>query len=259
MITPKTRPGYCAWLNFRNSAATHILIFLFLITPIFAGPSKILRPYSSPVTIEEINAALADISAEQDPTLKHLKLAGLVSSVFQEENVELVVVGGSAIEFYTEGAYVSGDIDFCLRKPPALSLRKRQEIMGRFGADGGPRSWQVAGQFVDILGEVESLAATPGAELATPFGLVRLVSPEDLLVERVLVSVYPGRNEAATACARKLAAVALAGRIQFDWAEARRLAERPEYDILPQLKSLVQDLSHELGKRNPYHPARPAD
>ena len=38
--------------------------------------------------------ALADITAETDPPLKHLKLAGLVSAVFRERGIELVVVGG---------------------------------------------------------------------------------------------------------------------------------------------------------------------
>ncbi len=51
---------------------------------------------------EEIQAALADITAEGDPTLKHLKLASLCSTVFRDRGIELVVVGGSAIEFYTD-------------------------------------------------------------------------------------------------------------------------------------------------------------
>jgi hypothetical protein len=45
-----------------------------------------------------IQSALADISAEIDPTLKHLKMASLVSAIFRERGIELVVVGGSAIE-----------------------------------------------------------------------------------------------------------------------------------------------------------------
>jgi hypothetical protein len=43
-----------------------------------------------------IQAALADITAEQDPTLKSLKLASLCSTLWAERGVELVVVGGSA-------------------------------------------------------------------------------------------------------------------------------------------------------------------
>jgi hypothetical protein len=105
-----------------------------------------------PMTADAIREALTDITAENDPTLKHLKLASLVSAVFREGGVELVVVGGSAIEFYTEGAYVSGDLDLCLISPARLDVRTRQELMGRLGAVGGPRNWQVAGMYVDVLG-----------------------------------------------------------------------------------------------------------
>ena len=49
------------------------------------------------MTSDEIQRALADISAETDPTLKHLKLASLVSAIFRERGIELIVVGGSAI------------------------------------------------------------------------------------------------------------------------------------------------------------------
>jgi hypothetical protein len=107
---------------------------------------------------DRIKAALPDISGEKDPTLKSLKLASLCSALWAERGVELVVVGDSAIEILTEGAYVSGDLDLCHATPATLPIRMRQEIMGRLGAKGGPRSWQVAGTFVDLLGPVESFA-----------------------------------------------------------------------------------------------------
>jgi hypothetical protein len=141
----------------------------------------------------------------------------------------------------------------CLISPGRVDIRTRQELMGQLGARGGPRSWQVAGQFVDILGEVETLAATPFDELQAAYGLVRLISPEDLLVERVLISVYPQPYRDAEQCARKLAAVALAGQVEMDWPEVRRLAERPDYRILPALTKLVGDVAHELGRPSPYH------
>jgi hypothetical protein len=203
---------------------------------------------------DQIQRALADIAAETDPALKHFKLASLVSTVFRKRGVELVVVGGSAIEFYTEGAYVSGDLDLCQVSPQRLDLRTRQQLMGQLGAVGGPRSWQVAGVYVDILGQVETLARTPFTELQAPYGPVRLVSAEDLLVERVLVSVYPQRHEPAEHCARKLIAVALSGQVEMDWQEVRRLAALPEYAILPVLENLVGEVAHELGKQSPYHP-----
>ena len=203
------------------------------------------------MTRDQIQSALADITAETDPPLKHLKMASLVSAIFRERGIELVVVGGSAIEFYTEGAYVSGDLDLCLIPPSRIDLRTRQELMGLLGAKGGPRNWQVAGQFVDVLGEVETLAHIPFEELSAPYGPVKLVCPEELLVERVLISVYPQRHEPAADCARKLIAVALQGHVELNWQEVQRLADRPEYGILPALQELVRTVADELRKPNP--------
>jgi hypothetical protein len=206
------------------------------------------------MTNVEIQNALTDITSEKDPTLKHLKLASIVSKLFRERGIELVVVGGSAIEFYTEGEYVSGDVDMCLIPPSRVDLRTRQELMGVLGAKGGPRSWEVAGAYVDILGEVESLALTSLEEVAAPYGNVKLVSPEELLVERVLISVYPQAYAPAEQCARKLIAVALQGQLEMNWPEVQRLAARREYGILPEVKTLVSAVANELGKSSPCNP-----
>ena len=107
-----------------------------------------------------IQSALADISTEKDPTLKSIKLASLCSALWRERGVELVVVGGSAIEFLTEGAYASGDLDMCHTTAATLPIRDRQEVMGLLGAEGGPRNWKVAGMYFDLLGPAESFART---------------------------------------------------------------------------------------------------
>jgi hypothetical protein len=87
----------------------------------------------------KIKSALADITGESDPTLKSAKLASLVSALWAERGVELVVVGGSAIEILTEGAYTSGDLDMC-HTTLALPISQCQEIMSLLGAKGGPRN-----------------------------------------------------------------------------------------------------------------------
>jgi hypothetical protein len=204
------------------------------------------------MTHEAIQSALIDISEEQDPTLKHLKLASLCSTVFHDHQVELVVVGGSAIEFYTEGAYTSGDLDMCLLTPSTLSVRQRQEIMGKLGASGGPRSWQVAGVFVDILGELENLAHTQIRRIQGPYGEVRMNPVEELLVERVLVSVYPGEHPPARECAKKLATAALLQDIELDWREVKRVANLKEYGVWPQVRQLIHEQAETLKVGFPY-------
>lgn len=204
------------------------------------------------MTPEAIQRALADISAESDPTLKHLKLASLISAVFRERGVELVVVGGSAIEFYTEGAYVSGDLDMCVvssREP--LTVLVRQQTMGALGANGGPRSWQVAGVFADILGSFENLARSVTRRIAGPSGEVCIAPVEELIVERILISNYPGDYPPARECAKKLLAAALLGEVETDWAEVRRLAESPAYKNWNDVKQLVDEQAKALQVGSP--------
>ncbi len=204
---------------------------------------------------QRIAAALKDIRGERDPTLKSQKLASLVSALFRARGIELVVVGGSAIEFYTDGAYQSGDVDLCQFKPSTpIPLRLRQEIMGQLNAKGGPRSWEVAGMFVDLLGLVETESKTGFRKLKAPYGVVALVSPEELLVERVLVSVYPQPNREARACARALASVALKGQVTLDWDEVKRLAKTPQYRIFSECKELIEEIARESEVQNPFTP-----
>ena len=203
---------------------------------------------------KKIHAALADITAEQDPTVKSLKLASLCSALWAERGVELVVVGGSAIEILTEGAYASGDLDMCHATKASLPVRERQEVMGLLGAKGGPRNWQVAGMYLDLLGPVESFARTPFRRVDAPYGRFLVLQPEDLLVERVLCSFYLGESKIARDCAKVLASVALRKEIEMNWDEVRRVANRPEYRNLPECVKLVKEVADELKIKSPLHP-----
>jgi hypothetical protein len=205
------------------------------------------------MTQGKIAAALRDVSRERDPNLKSQKLASLVSALFRTRGIELVVVGGSAIEFYTDGAYQSGDVDLCQITPSTpIPLRLRQEVMGQLNAKGGPRSWEVAGMFVDLLGMVETESKTGFRKLKAPYGVVVLMNPEELLVERVLVSVYPQPNREAANAAGKLAAAAVSGGLEMDWVEVRRLAKSGQYRIFPECETLVGMVARELKAKNPF-------
>lgn len=208
------------------------------------------------MTADDIRRALAEIESETDPTLKHLRLAGLVSAVFRERGIELVVVGGSAIEFYTEGAYVSGDVDLCVASSPGqLTARLRQELMGRLEATGGPRSWQVGGLYVDVLGAFENLARTSVRRLVTPTGDVAVCPIEELMVERVLISRYPSPYPPARECAGKLIAAALLDEVETDWTEVRRLAESSAYQNWQDVNELIHEQATTLQVRSPYDTA----
>ena len=195
------------------------------------------------MTDECIESAKADIEATGDLLERALKLCGLVTTLFQEHGFPLVIVGGSAVEFYTEGGYMSGDVDFCRKSLKAIPLRLMSDIMLRLGGKSLGRNWQVCGIFVDFLGLLESETVLPNRELDTPYGRVYFLPPELALVERIIFA------ESSAEClpsARQMMAAALQDE-RFDWAEARRLADLPDFKVLPQLEAMRKELSDGSG------------
>ncbi len=197
--------------------------------------------------MSEMETILREIEGAKNLLEKSLKLTGLVTRVFAEAGWSLVVVGGSAVEFYTEGAYMSGDIDLCRCTLMPVPLRKAQEIMAQLGATGGPRSWMVAGLFVDLLGLLENEAQTPLRTVQTPYGPIRLMPAELALVERILQAYYPQPNKEARDVARKLMAVCLNGATPVDWNEVVRLAALPSFNIVRELDELKCEVSREIA------------
>ncbi len=191
------------------------------------------------MTEEEKIAARADIEATSDLLERALKLAGLLATLFQERGFPLVVVGGSAVEFYTEGGYMSGDIDFCRKTLRAIPPRLMQEIAESLGGRGMGRNWMICGLYVDLLGILENESLVPERTLRTPFGDVRVIPPELALVERIL---YAEQDAECRPSARQMMCAAL-NDASFDWAEAARLADLRDFKVLPQLWALKEEIS----------------
>ena len=190
----------------------------------------------------DIKAARADIESTTDQLERALKLSGLITTLFQRHGFPLVVVGGSAVEFYTEGGYMSGDIDFCRKTLNAIPPRLMQEIIAELGGKGVARSWEVCGLYVDLLGILENESVLPNRELETPYGTVRIIPPELALVERILIAYYPPSAELLVT-ARKMMVAAL-GDSNFNWNEAERLAALPSFGVLEELRKLRMEVGN---------------
>jgi len=197
---------------------------------------------------DEARIRLDRILRESDPVARQLLLAALVSELFRERGFETVVVGGSAIEFYTEGAYVSGDIDLTFDSPELPSPRERADVMaGLLGATGDTRTWKVGGCYLDLLGRVEAFATDSFRTLATPEGRVVLQPIEDLLAERVFVARGTGTpNGEAESCARKLIAFALTNPDSVDWSKAEEIADSSAYRCGDELRALRDEVEREI-------------
>jgi hypothetical protein len=199
--------------------------------------------------MRSLSREVAEIEATDDLVERALKLAGLVSRLFREAGWELVVVGGSAVEFYTEGAYMSGDIDLCRRTATRIPLRRAQDLMARLGAAGGPRSWKVAGLFVDLLGPLENESRSPCRTIATPCGPISVMPAELAVVERTLLAFHPQPDGEARAVAKKLLAVCVSGVTPVDWKEIQRLARLSAFNVSRELAQLKREVTRELERQ----------
>lgn len=191
----------------------------------------------------DLQKARADIETTQDLLERALKLSGLITTIFAERGFPLVTVGGSAVEFYTEGGYMSGDIDFCRKTLKSVPPRIMQEVAESLGGRGLGRNWLICGLYVDILGLLESETRIPERIVETPYGEVRVLAPELVLVERVL---YAEQDEECVASARQMMVACLKD-ARFDWSEAERLAALPDFKVSDSLAKLRKEISDELS------------
>lgn len=200
----------------------------------------------------DMESALAIVRQETDLSAKSLLLAGVVSELFRERGFEPVVVGGSAIEFYTDGAYMSGDTDICWAGWPIPSAEQQEEIMRQIpGIESrGGKSWCYDGLWIDLLGEVDYHSNKAFSRFDTPYGEVRLIPVEDALADRVYAArrYFSGYDEKDDNCAKKLMAAVLSGQIPIDWDEARRIAASSKYNCLPELEAVKAEVETELAK-----------
>ena len=205
------------------------------------------------MTADEIAAALTLVREETDLNSKSLLLAGLVSELFRERGFEPVVVGGSAIEFYTDGAYMSGDTDICWTGWPQPNNEERGEIMRQLPgikSHGGSKSWGIEGLWIDLLGEIDYRADKDFIVLETLVGEVTLIPVEDALVGRVYAArkYCNGYDEKDDDCAKKLMSAVLSGRLPIDWDEAYRVAACSKYNCVPEFNAVRSEVEAELEK-----------
>ncbi len=202
------------------------------------------------MTTEEIKAGLQRIENETDTNVKALLLAALVCGEFRAAGFEPVVVGGSAIEFYTDGAYMSGDTDICWKGLRIPSPVEKAAVISKFPeAEGTIRTWKILGMYVDLLGEVTTYAESDYTRLETPLGFVELQPVEDLIVERVFSArCWTGRNEASEGCAKKLIAATLRGEAAVDWSQVERIARLPAYQCSAEVKQMRDEVAAILGQ-----------
>ena len=118
-----------------------------------------------------------------NPVNERILIAGLICSLAKEFANELVVVGSSAVEFYTAASYMTKDIDFIAKDDFQIS-----KIMTSLGFSiGEGYTWfhpdtSVVIEFPKppLLGDVSRLT-----EVKTEYGIARIIGVEDIILDRL--------------------------------------------------------------------------
>lgn len=168
---------------------------------------------------------LAPLTGIADPVQRRAVFMAVFSREMQRRTGRMpIIVGGEALEIYTQGGYSTGDMDIKAPKEEAERLLREMGFArkGRLFVNAG------LGLYVDWLGE--SLEEGPEAEARTNLvelggGLsVRVVSFEDLLIDRLLAAASWGDKDSRL-WAESLYKVARKGGFALDYEYLRRRAE----------------------------------
>jgi hypothetical protein len=109
------------------------------------------------------------------------ELAAWLQGIERAQGLDVpALVGGSAVEVYTAGAYVSGDLDFVGNPSPAL----RRALL-EVGFERAGRHWVHSSRHVFIEFPSDALDAQLAVELEVGELRLRVLAPEDLLVGRL--------------------------------------------------------------------------
>lgn len=123
---------------------------------------------------------------------KHNRILVFAALLQAESGSDVIVVGGSAIEIYTRGGYVSGDIDVRAERA------KVHRVLGQWGfKDHGKlwirQDWQIA---IDVVGDRYTGDPYRATTISTPYGPVRIAAVEDVFVKRLASAKHWGVREA---------------------------------------------------------------
>jgi hypothetical protein len=163
------------------------------------------------VNAEEFGAAVRSERTEARMIRAFAALLGRESGLGSEG---LTVVGGSALEIYTEGAYVSQDVDLL-----AEGRVQVEKVLRRWGFRSKGVCWvgSALPLSVQIVGRYDSGSRPRNRILSTRYGQVRLASLEDIVVKRLIEARHWNRREALAEAA--LSAERVGARMDWEYAE----------------------------------------
>ncbi len=134
-----------------------------------------------------MNSGYKELLKERDNLRRKIMFAGFLASKLSEKNVQIIVVGGGAVEIYTAGHFSTGDLDL------AVSDKKLTEsLLQDLGFEKTGMVWasEQLGIAVHVLEGSYSGNYSKTRIIKAGKYSVRLAAIEDLIVNRLNAAKY---------------------------------------------------------------------
>jgi predicted nucleotidyltransferase len=185
---------------------------------------------------DDLRAALAEAAKEGDPARRKIAVAAVIAEALRTIGREAVLVGGAAVEFYTQGGITTDDLDLIAEGGP--DLRKVMTGLG-FRKLGKDFVHEALGIYVEFPGRALG-PSERSAVLRVGGRRLRILSREDLLVDRL--------------CAFKFWRSAIDGLsamllLELGEIDERRLRSRADEEDVEDALEAVQAVQEEVIRR----------
>jgi predicted nucleotidyltransferase len=184
---------------------------------------------------------LADAMAVERGFERMLYVMSIITPALESRGIKSVVVGGSAVEFYTRDWYATGDIDLAVTKGKRRGISRTLEELG-FKTHG--RMWvrEDLNLYIETPGDVADLDSDRVTRVETDVGHAYVIGIEDIILDRVNAARH-WKSESDREQAIRMVAMF---ENEIDW---RYLQERARKEKVVEALGEIREAARNAGKR----------
>lgn len=132
-------------------------------------------------SIDSLKNELAQAAALKNPTEKSMHIAAIIAEALRKINQDSILVGGAAVEFYTQGAYSTSDIDMIAEGGEELITTMKKLGFEKLGKDFIHQKLNIYIEFPgrNLKNNEESIL------IKVKDKILPIISIEDLIVDRL--------------------------------------------------------------------------
>ena len=139
--------------------------------------------------MEQVHQRLASAIRFQDPLERQMAIASVICSELANYGTRTVVVGGSAVEFYTMANYLTMDIDLIATTPEYI-----KQVMLSLGFKSSGGTWYLP-EHPKVIVEFPPGPLAGSWERVQPVTMpdgtvVNVIGLEDIIIDRALAATY---------------------------------------------------------------------